>query len=131
VQAVCGFKVLSKEELSSQAERAPKASGTLESHYAPRAPVHLVEASKLQAALAQALSGATPTLAVWSQQPPANAQPGVLWRAMPADATLAAQQLFAVLRAFDDQGVSDIWIESPPDAPDWAGVRDRLQRAAC
>ena len=27
-------------------------------------------------------------------------------------------------------GVRLIWVETPPDAPEWDGVRDRLQRAA-
>jgi L-threonylcarbamoyladenylate synthase len=35
-----------------------------------------------------------------------------------------------VLREFDQQGVKLIWIERPPDNPDWDAVRDRLQRAA-
>ena len=41
-----------------------------------------------------------------------------------------ARQLFAVLRDFDAAGVKLIWIEAPPDAPEWEGVRDRLRRAA-
>jgi L-threonylcarbamoyladenylate synthase len=49
---------------------------------------------------------------------------------MPQTAAAAAQQLFAVLRELDSTGVVEIWVETPPDAPDWAGVRDRLQRAA-
>jgi L-threonylcarbamoyladenylate synthase len=49
---------------------------------------------------------------------------------MPDDASAAAQQLFAVLREFDAQGVKLIWIELPPGTADWDGVRDRLQRAA-
>jgi len=51
-------------------------------------------------------------------------------RRMPDDAEAAAQQLFSVLRGFDDAGVRLIWIETPPATPDWEGVRDRLQRAA-
>jgi L-threonylcarbamoyladenylate synthase len=43
---------------------------------------------------------------------------------------LAAQQLFSVLRDFDARGVRNIWIETPPDLPEWEGVRDRLKRAA-
>jgi L-threonylcarbamoyladenylate synthase len=35
-----------------------------------------------------------------------------------------------VLRELDNQGTRLLWIESPPDTPDWEGVRDRLQRAA-
>jgi L-threonylcarbamoyladenylate synthase len=49
---------------------------------------------------------------------------------MPDDAAATAQQLFAVLRAFDDQGVKLIWVETLPDGSEWDGVRDRLQRAA-
>jgi L-threonylcarbamoyladenylate synthase len=26
--------------------------------------------------------------------------------------------------------VQQIWVELPPDTPDWEGVRDRLQRSA-
>jgi L-threonylcarbamoyladenylate synthase len=49
---------------------------------------------------------------------------------MPQVAAAAAQQLFAVLRELDRSGVAEIWVETPPDTPDWAGVRDRLARAA-
>ena len=51
-------------------------------------------------------------------------------RRMPDDAAATAQQLFAVLRSFDDEGVKLIWVETPPATPDWEGVRDRLERAA-
>jgi L-threonylcarbamoyladenylate synthase len=49
---------------------------------------------------------------------------------MPDDALAAAEQLFAVLRDFDAQGVKLIWIEPVPELPAWDGVRDRLARAA-
>jgi L-threonylcarbamoyladenylate synthase len=49
---------------------------------------------------------------------------------MPSDAVATARELFAVLRDFDDRGVELIWVETPPAAPEWDGVRDRLQRAA-
>ena len=49
---------------------------------------------------------------------------------MPDDAAAAAQQLFAVLRGFDDAGVRLIWVETPPATPEWDGVRDRLTRAS-
>jgi L-threonylcarbamoyladenylate synthase len=38
--------------------------------------------------------------------------------------------LFALLRDFDARGVASIWIEIPPEHPDWEGVHDRLRRAA-
>ena len=49
---------------------------------------------------------------------------------MPADPAAAAHELFAALREFDAAGVSILWVEEPPDQPAWAGVRDRLRRAA-
>jgi len=140
VQAACGLKVLLKEELSTQIAPAPKASGTLESHYAPRARVRVMAAAELAgllasrsgalAAVVPPAAASRPEVAVWSRTVPAVGPAGVTWRAMPADAARAAQQLFAVLREFDALGVSQIWIESLPEAPAWDGVRDRLQRAA-
>jgi L-threonylcarbamoyladenylate synthase len=126
VQAVCGLKLLSKKELLAHAAPAPKASGTLESHYAPRARVRLMDASFIQAGLVDAAQ-----VAVWHRTPLTLPAQGVCSKTMPSEATLAAQQLFAVLREFDAQGVAQIWVETPPDAPEWDGVRDRLQRAAC
>ena len=35
-----------------------------------------------------------------------------------------------MLREFDAQGARLIWIETPPETPEWEAVRDRLQRAA-
>lgn len=133
VQAVCGLKVLSKDELAAP---APRASGTLESHYAPNAKVRLMDAKALQTALD--LLGADidggkaegPVIAVYSRAVLKSRSSKVLRRRMPDDAAATAQQLFAVLREFDSQGVKLIWIETPPGAPEWDGVRDRLQRAS-
>jgi len=104
---------------------APRASGTLEAHYAPTATVRLKSAEQIFAAL----PGEWPAgLAVYSRSVPA--QQTALWRAMPADALAAAQELFTVLRELDAAGVREIWVETPPPDSAWAGVRDRLSRAA-
>ena len=80
----------------------------------------------------EALGPHTQNLALWSVQKPSQdlMGAGLFWRAMPVDATQAAHDVFGVLRNFDARGVRTIWIETPPDTPDWEGVRDRLQRAA-
>ena len=113
---------------------APRASGTLESHYAPRARVHLLSHMALQARL--------DTLAPEAAQPPSRSPcgvwartalrvpHGVVLRAMPQSPADCAHRLFAELRAFDQLGVSDILVETPPSRADWDGVRDRLTRAA-
>jgi L-threonylcarbamoyladenylate synthase len=88
-----------------------------------------MEAAELRTAL-DLLGESASGVAVYSRtvRPPG---PAVLhYRPMPEDAQMAAQELFSVLRDFDARGVTVIWIEQPPAAPAWDGVRDRLQRAA-
>ena len=48
---------------------------------------------------------------------------------MPADAQGYARWLYQALRMVDEKGVEQIWIEMPPDRPEWAAVRDRITRA--
>ena len=140
IEAVCGMPVRQKDALADHKVPAPKASGTLESHYAPRARVRLMVAASLQAeldALAAPVArvdaaqrSASPDIAVWSRSDVRLPAGRVIGQVMPADPAAAAQQLFATLRELDALGVSQIWVEAPPASPDWDGVRDRLQRAA-
>ncbi|MFM2275013.1 MAG: hypothetical protein RL211_885 [Pseudomonadota bacterium] len=133
VQATCAQSALLNDELLTQNLPAPRAPGTLESHYAPRARVRLMEAPALQAALdvlGSEIDGTGTVIATYSRVVLRSSSSKVLRRRMPDDAAATAQQLFAVLRDFDDQGAKLIWVETPPDEPEWAGVRDRLQRAA-
>ncbi len=131
IEAACGRAVRGKD--SSQEVRgqaAPRASGTLESHYAPRAKVRLMSAQDITAKL-QALGPHANNLGLWSTERPVGiAGAGVLWRVQPHSAAQAAHDLFGVLRDLDARGVQQIWVESPPDLPEWEGVRDRLQRSA-
>ena len=129
VEAVCGQPLQSAQEIADTAGAAPRASGTLESHYAPSATVRLMDARALQTAL-DVLGADAAHIAVYARTPLRIASERLVVRRMPADADATAQQLFAALRGFDAQGVKLIWIETPPDAPDWEGVRDRLNRAA-
>ncbi|HEV7914037.1 MAG TPA: L-threonylcarbamoyladenylate synthase [Albitalea sp.] len=108
---------------------APRAPGTLEAHYAPRAPLRLMTAAQLHMAL-QLLGGSPLKLAVYSSPLPPGVGSGLRHRAMPERAADAAHELFSVLRAFDDEGAQLIWVEEPPAMPEWEGVRDRLRRAA-
>ncbi len=136
LSAACGRQVLLREELAAGQAAAPRASGTLESHYAPVARVRLMNAKALQTALdlvgadVDGKNGGKPVIATWSRAILKSRSSTILRRRMPDDASATAQQLFAVLREFDATGVKLIWIETLPDAPEWDGVRDRLQRAA-
>jgi L-threonylcarbamoyladenylate synthase len=120
--AACGLPVRERDEA------APRASGTLASHYAPKVPVRLMGAGPLQAAL-DVLGADARHVAVYARAPLKTAR-GVALRRMPDDPARAAQELFAVLRELDTSGVRLIWVETPPEGEAWDGVRDRLQRAA-
>jgi len=130
IQSVSGQRLLDKDELAAP---APRASGTLEAHYAPRAKVRLMDGKALQAALevlGKDFDGGKAMIAVYARSILRLPSSKLLYRRMPDDAGAAAQQLFAALRDFDAQGVNLIWVEAPPQTPDWEGVADRLMRAA-
>jgi L-threonylcarbamoyladenylate synthase len=147
---VCGLSVITPNAPDAD---APRASGTLASHYAPTAKLQLMTAVDLQnAILVYAISAsasaktspeltgagtvagtAAGTVAVWSRsavQLPATNAALFKVQPMPSSANDCAHQLFAQLRSFDAQGVAHIWVEAPPLTPEWDGVRDRLTRAA-
>lgn len=128
LEAACGEPVLDKDD-AQQAGSAPRASGTLEAHYAPNAKVRLMDAGAMQTAL-DLLGADAAHLAVYARSALRIPSVKVLCRRMPDDARATAQQLFAVLRDFDAQDARLIWIETPPASPEWDGVRDRLGRAA-
>jgi len=130
VWAACGRQLLLNQELPAHIPRGPRASGTLESHYAPRARVRLFEVAALQAALAGLAVGQAATAVAVYARSTVQAPDSVWVQSMPAQAAEAAHELFAMLRALDARGVQEIWIETPPADPGWDGVRDRLQRAA-
>jgi L-threonylcarbamoyladenylate synthase len=123
IERACG------QPLADAGGDAPRASGTLESHYAPRARVRLMDAKALQTAL-DLLGPQAAQIAAYSRVILHSSSPDLVRRRMPDDAGETARQLFAVLREFDAQGVQLIWVETPPLSPDWDGVRDRLQRAS-
>ena len=134
VEAACGRPLVSPEALEAEGKQAPRASGTLASHYAPQAKVRLMDAKALQQALdllgKDGTRGAPPAIAVYARSPLKSASPVVALRTMPGAPEVAAHELFSVLRELDALRVKLIWVETPPDGLAWDGVRDRLQRAA-
>ena len=127
LSAACGQAVLNAEEAVETT--APRAPGTLESHYAPNAKVRLMDAKAIQTAL-DVLGADAAHIAVYARTIVRITSSKVLYRRMPDDALATAAQLFAVLREFDAQAVKLMWIEPVPDGADWDGVRDRLARAS-
>jgi L-threonylcarbamoyladenylate synthase len=104
--------------------------GMLDRHYAPAAEVRLFPSAARAAAFAKAVWAASDDRSVGVIAfAPASAS-GAEVVVMPADAREYAARLYAALHALDAAGCEVIWIEEVPDAPEWAGVRDRLRRAA-
>jgi L-threonylcarbamoyladenylate synthase len=89
-----------------------RAPGTLASHYAPRARLVLAADPAIEA----------------QHRADAGERAAVL--TLPDDPVAAARDLYATLRALDEQGYDAIVTALPPDTEANAAVRDRLTRAA-
>ena len=114
-------------EVELRDNQAPRVSGALDSHYAPRTPLELVAAADLPARLA-ALRGTR--LAVLARaEAPADLK-NISWQTAPRGVAGYAHELYASLRRLDDLGCDLILVEAPPLAPEWQGVNDRLRRAS-
>jgi L-threonylcarbamoyladenylate synthase len=48
---------------------------------------------------------------------------------MPSGADDYAREFYAALHQADDSGAQSIWIQQPPDLPQWAAINDRIRRA--
>jgi L-threonylcarbamoyladenylate synthase len=104
---------------------APRASGTLAAHYAPRTPLSLLDRHALDAELRKSPEAAVLAL----HAAPQDAQ-GHRWIAASGDPVRYGHDLYAHLRSLDVSGAPRILVEAPPrDAP-WEAVNDRLDRAA-
>lgn len=112
---------------------APRASGRLTSHYAPRTPLELVDADRLAARLAElgTAAAAPPRVALLAPAAPAAAAhtPILLHLTPPPDAAGYAQALYENLHRLDAAGADRILVVRPPQGADWDAVHDRLRRA--
>ncbi len=103
----------------------PKAPGQHLLHYSPRTPCLLFDSR--QALTAYALTQPESAALLVGNCEVAGIKNSIALSTEPA---LAAEQLYAALHNLDAAQAEVILIESPPDTPDWAALRDRLQRAA-
>lgn len=106
---------------------APRASGTLDAHYAPHTPVVQVAAADLDDVL-QRLADTGTKVALIHLGP--GAGHALARRPMAAQANEYAHDLYAALRDMDHAGADLIVVETPPGSAQWQGINDRLRRAA-
>jgi L-threonylcarbamoyladenylate synthase len=109
-----------------RSEHSPRASGTLEAHYAPRTPLLMMPRRALEKEAREqgALGKRVAILGVGTVPRGSNGL------ALPEDAESYAHGLYAALRQLDSGGQQLLLVERPPDDPAWDAVQDRLRRAA-
>ncbi|WP_313620909.1 L-threonylcarbamoyladenylate synthase [Achromobacter sp.] len=124
IEAVLGVQVFAPDAA------APRASGTLKAHYAPRTPLELASDERMRDVLAgRNLPEGRVVLVAYSAQP-ATAHARVQWQPVPQDPARYAQALYGLLRDLDGQGYARIIVQAPPATDDWHAVNDRIGRAA-
>ncbi len=110
---------------------APRASGTLDAHYAPNTPVVLIDAENLDLCVQQLLAANRSVALMSYQKHDISLSKGLLaWCQVKADPVAYAHDLYADLRELDLAHADIILVESLPQDTAWQGVNDRLQRAA-
>ncbi|MDR5792199.1 L-threonylcarbamoyladenylate synthase [Caballeronia sp. LZ008] len=108
---------------------APRASGTLKAHYAPRTPLLLLPFASIEPLLRNrdgkiALVARASSAGEWVRAA------DVHFVAAPEDPQTYARDLYGLLRALDRANVERILIEKLPETVEWIAVNDRLGRAA-
>lgn len=121
IEAVLG------QPLASPDAAAPRASGTLAAHYAPRTPLELLDAEAIGQRVRALAARGVKTVA-WSRQRPDRGEAG--WEPAAAEPDAYARALYDTLRRLDRAGFDRILIERPPETGEWAAAADRLRRAA-
>jgi L-threonylcarbamoyladenylate synthase len=128
--AAVGFPVADGESPSnSKSLRSP---GLLKKHYAPKAKLWVLNwrnETDLQSQIGHRPS-ATGNLFVIAHTHIPSGFPAANVSVIPHDAEAFARALYAELHRCDAAGATTIVVEAPPDAPAWAGIADRLRRAA-
>ena len=109
-----------------RSEHSPRASGTLEAHYAPRTPLLMLPRTALEKE-AREQGALGKRIAILGMGTLPNGSTGL---SLPEDAESYAHGLYAALRQLDAGGQHLLLVERPPDDPAWDAVLDRLRRAA-
>jgi len=121
-------RVLGQAPLAAGAG-APRASGTLAAHYAPRTRMQLITATALRGEARQRQER-DENPAVLAHSVPRPEDFSGTWIAAPGDCAGYAHDLYANLRRLDAVEADEILVEQPPRDDAWLAVRDRLARAA-
>jgi L-threonylcarbamoyladenylate synthase len=115
------------EPLATSTEDAPRVSGSLPAHYAPRAALRIAKRLEILEMLGHHKGRRVAVLAL-EVSVPRLAQS--LQRVVPVIAADFQRELYGALREFDAAGADVIIVEAPPRSKAWIAIWDRLERAA-
>lgn len=116
-------------EIRAAQDEAPRVSGSLAAHYAPRTPLQRVSEAQLVQCVKQAIDAGERVAVLALSAAPMN-PPHVFWMTASHDPVRYAQSLYARLRELDGGGFARIFVQAPPEDEAWRAVNDRLGRAA-
>jgi len=106
---------------------APRASGTLDAHYAPHTPVAQVSAEQLAETVKKLVGRQYKVAVIYRTVEIISPHASI---AMAQEADQYAHDLYAALRDMDHRHADVILVEATPSTPAWQGINDRLRRAA-
>ena len=130
-QAIARLLALAPEDSVAERESRPRVSGSHESHYAPRTPLLVLDHEALWARVHAELAR-NPQIKLYAWVFRLLPEHGSLLSQglAPRDPQAYGQALYARLHDWDSKGFDALFLESPPNEPEWEAVRDRLRRAA-
>jgi L-threonylcarbamoyladenylate synthase len=125
IAAVIGLEVKAPDQA------APRVSGALDAHYAPRTPLLLIKQDELQQVMKILEANQQSFVVMTCGGGKSSFQPSVLMtHQLPSNAKAYAHGLYAGLRLLDEKKAQIMLVELPPQDEAWLGVNDRLRRAA-
>lgn len=116
-----------KRKVVAKLINAPRVSGSMESHYAPRTPTRLIQSEQLARFLESLKRDDLPIAIVTRKF--LRAESLIQTVCLGDDPKKYAHELYQTLRELDKRNLKQIVIESVPDDIEWEGIRDRLVRA--
>lgn len=129
IEELLGMCIHTRE--SEETVSHTRVSGDLPSHYAPLTPLELIDSEQFPQHVITLLNeeqalGVLAFSPLASNELPANCH----WVLAPEEPKPYAQTLYKALQYLDTRSCDRIVVERPPQSPEWAGVNDRLTRAA-
>ncbi|WP_017525223.1 L-threonylcarbamoyladenylate synthase [Pusillimonas noertemannii] len=112
--------------------QAPRVSGSLKAHYAPRTPLQVSSWDGIQKLADAGLLPGQRLACIVFERPEGkpSSVPGIDWFVVKAEPHAYARELYALLRRLDQDGYARLVFEQPPRSAPWRAVNDRLGRAA-